>query len=403
MVASLPSLQDLSLENKRVFVRADLNVPLADKTIVQDARLHAILPTIDYIHKHGGKVILATHIGRPDAPHKNFFDENLSTKILIDWFERQGYTICYEMDLERAIHESSENPDEILLLENLRFFNGERETSNDFAQLLAQMADVYVNDAFGVMHRTDTSITLLAQCFTAQNRAVGRCVEQEIATLSRLTDAPQNPFMLVIGGAKIKTKIKLLSSLLEHEAANRVHTILIGGAIANTFLHAHGHDVGASLIEEDMLTIAHNFLQRAPQYNVKVILPADARAQTRDGQIVHAFIDAIPDGAKIVDIGPKTEKLFAHEIEQAHTIFANGPMGKYEKTASAHGTDAVLHAIAHAKAYSVVGGGDLVAAAYQCDVHNDIDFISTGGGATLAFLSAREPEKELPGLAALLT
>jgi phosphoglycerate kinase len=369
----LRSIKDLNLTKKRVFLRADLNIPL-EGGIHASHRLEAILPTIDFIRKHDAKIILATHIGRPDNLHigdkANFFEEELSTKLLEDWFESKGYKIEYEVDLLEAIEKSTKNFDTILLLENLRFFKGERETNLDFAKLLAQCADVYVNDAFGVLHRNDTSVTLLAEQFETQGgyrggyRGFGLLVEKEIETFQSLKENPSQPFIIVIGGNKIKTKMAALEQLLEQPDKNRVQKILIGGAIANEFLKGR----------------QRKFLEKAKSYGVEIILPID----TQDS----------------LDIGPKTIELFEREMEHAGTIFTSGVMGVYEKPEYSAGTEAILRAIAKSGAKTIVGGGDATAAAYEFGVAEDIDFLSTGGGAALAVLAAKNI-KELPAVEAM--
>jgi 3-phosphoglycerate kinase len=404
------SIKDIDLKNKRVFLRADLNVPL--KTfgetlrqaqgerdfVLQDFRLQKILPTIDYIQKNGGKVILGTHIGRPSAKSKtNFFDKNLSTELLIPWFKERKYKITHELDLKKAVECSKQNSEEILLLPNLRFFNGEKETNNDFAKLLAQTADVYINDAFAVMHRNDTSVSLLPQQFEPQNRGIGLLVEKEIEELSKLKTNPEQPFVLVVGGNKITDKVKMFEHLLEQSDAKRIKAILIGGALANTFLKAKNFEIGKSLYEEGGIETARRFLQKAEKYNVKVLLPTDMR--TSEEKIY--TIQSIKKSDTILDIGPETEKLFAKEIARAKTIFMNGTMGKYEAIEFAQGTKSVLKSISESDSYSVIGGGDAVAAAHLFDYADKFNFLSTGGGATLAFLSSKEHIKDLPGFNAL--
>lgn len=364
-------LEKLSLEQKRVFLRADLNIPTENKQILEDHRLYAILPTIDYIKSHGGKIILATHIGRPN----HAYDENLSTRILVDWFKNHGYAIDYEIDLLKAIKKSKFDFDTILLIENLRFFAGEKEVNLEFAELLAQCSDVYVNDAFGTIHRTDTSVTLLPEQFSPENRAFGLLVEKELAMLRKLKGNTERPFVIVIGGSKAETKIKMLEQFL----IAKVDTILIGGAIA--------------------AQIGEGFLETAKHHNVTVLLPNDVCTVQQIGDDVSVYdIGDIPNGNIIVDIGPKTTETFISKIKQAKTIFANGPMGIYEQPAYGTGSKKILEAIAAAPAYSIIGGGDAVAATTTYGLAEKMDFLSTGGGATLAYLSCANPEEELPGL-----
>ena len=404
------TIKDLNLKDKRVFLRADLNVPLESGKITNDFRLQKILPTINYILEHGGKVILATHIGRP----KTNSEPELSTEMLVDWFKSKNYEIKFEGNLQNAIEQSTKNFSEILLLENLRFFDGEQTKDahptslklrrTNFAQQLAQLADIYINDAFAVMHRQDTSVTLLPLEFDKKNRAIGLLVEQELKELSKLKLSklkkdPKKPFIVVIGGNKIATKIPLLESFV----TQHVDTFIIGGAIANTFLKAQGFEIGTSLFEENELSTAQNFLEFSKQKNIPVLLPTDVRAiEPGNSYAVHnCDIRHIVKDANIVDIGTETEKFFAQTILKAQTVFANGTMGIYTQPEYAQGTKHILQAIAARDAYSVIGGGDAVAAAQQFGFEKDIDFLSTGGGATLAFLGAHEPLNELPGLRAL--
>jgi len=338
---------------KRVFLRADLNVPIKDKKVMQDYRLRSILPTINAIQTDGNKVILATHIGRPDASsRKNFFDENLSTKILVPWFEQHGYSIDYEIDLLKAIEKSNRNPEKILLLENLRFFNGEQQTNVEFAKLLAQLADSYVNDAFGLLHRSDTSITLLPQEFDPDHRSFGLLVKKELQTLTALKENPQQPFLIILGGNKGETKLRALDTLLGKPKQTRPETILIGGAIAQDF--------------------PENLLKKAKQNSVTVVLPVDTQKD---------------NNKNIVDIGPKTIELFKKEIARAKTIFANGTMGICETKEHETGSREILQAVADSNATTIIGGGDAVAATFQFGLESKMSFLSTGGGATLAFLA----------------
>ena len=394
-------IKDLDLKSKRVFLRADLNVPLKDKKILQDYRLKAILPTIDYIQKHGGKVILATHIGRPKAKDvTNYFDENLSTEILLNWFTKNGYKIKHEKDLLEAQIKSKEDFNEILLLENLRFFNGEqgsKEERLELAELLTQLADVYVNDAFGLIHRDDTSVTLLPEMFDSSQKAIGLLIEKEIKELDKLKHNPEKPFALVLGGAKIKDKIALLENFLKETDKKRVDSIIIGGAIAYTFLKAQGHEVGKSLVENDFLEFAQNMLNLAKSKEVNILLPLDHLVSENNSFKFHET-SQIPQNGFCVDIGPKTIELYKKEIEKAKTIFTNGTMGIYTKPETSNGSKEILQAIAQSNTYTVAGGGDCVAAAFQFNLQDKFDFLSTGGGATLAFLSTEKPEENLPGL-----
>lgn len=396
----IPSLKNLELNHKRVFVRADLNVPLENKHIIQDHRLESILPTIKYVQEKGGKVILATHIGRPQAQSQpNFFDENLSTDILAEWFRQKGFKTRQKKDLVKAELFSHENFAEILLLENLRFFNGEQGTPEEretLANLLRKLADIYVNDAFALIHRDDTSVTLLPKKF--ETKAFGFLVGKEIHELNKLKENPQKPFIIVLGGNKIKDKIELLENFLDEEEKNRPNSILIGGAIAYTFLKAQGFNLGKSIVENDFLDFTKSFLQKAQKQNVNILLPLDHLVTENNKNLNYYTSNKIPADGICVDIGPETATLFEKTISGSKTIFANGSMGIYTKPEFAVGTQKILQAIANSLAYKVAGGGDCIAAVEQFKLENKFDFLSTGGGATLAFLGAKNPWKELPAL-----
>jgi len=398
---NFPAIKDLNLNKKRVFLRADLNVPLVNKKIIQDYKLKTILPTIDYTQQNGGKVILATHIGRPKAKSRtNFFDENLSTRILLNWFEQNGYQIEIEPDLKKAELLSKQDFSKILLLENLRFFNGEKEANYDFAQILAKLGDVYINDAFGVCHRNDTSVILLPKLFEKPNKAFGLLIEKEISQLEKLKENVAKPFVIVIGGCKIKDKIKMLQNLIAQPQENKVDSIVIGGAIANTFLKSQEYQVGQSMVEDDSLSIARQIINQAKEQNVKILLPQDCLS--KNNEIKNYPIDKIPADANCLDIGPQTIKSFEKEILNAKTIFANGTMGIYTKKKFALGSQQILKAIANSSAFTVVGGGDAIAATHLFKFEDKMDFLSTGGGATLKFLASNDPLQELPGLTTII-
>lgn len=355
------------IENKitdaeRIFLRADLNVPLLkvppsrNQDTFDDFKLQSILPTIEFLQKEAprSKIILATHIGRPDAKgQKNFFDENFSTKMFVDWFEKRGFSVDYEIDLKKAIEKSKIDDGKILLLENLRFYNGEKETNNSFAEFLAQLADVYINDAFGILHRNDTSITLLPQQFEPKNRFLGPLFKKEILSLTKLKENPEQPFIAILGGNKLETKLPLIKHFCEQPEKNRVTKILFGGTLAQ-------------------------HLNNLDECGIKIILPVDDTS---------------------CDIGPETITLFEKEIAGAKTIFLNGTMGIYENKDCATGTKKILEAIYNENAYTVIGGGDAVAAANMFLPDNSKNiFLSTGGGAALAFLTSKNPEEDFETL-----
>lgn len=401
-------IKDIDLKGKRVFLRADLNVSIKDGQIIDDFRLRQILPTINYIQENGGKVILATHIGQPDAHSRtNYFDEGLSTKIIQKWLEGAGYNVKYKIDLIKAEPFSHQDFDTILLLENLRFYNGEKGTPEErqkFAHLLKDLADIYINDAFALIHRNDCSITDLPKLFRPEDKVFGFLIEKEIQELNKIKNNPTRPFMVILGGNKVETKINLLNNFLNQDKNNRPDSIIIGGAIAYTFLASQGFDMGKSIVEKDYIDFAKEFLEKAKDNNIKILLPVDHVANNNICDNKHCDKDAI---AK--DIGPETIKLFSQEISKAKTIFINGSMGIYQEQVSRAGTKAILQAVTNpslrqgfggqvTNVYKIAGGGDCVAAVNMFNLQDKFNFLSTGGGATLAYLASKEPTKELPGL-----
>jgi len=399
------NLKNITCTGKRVFVRSDLNVPLKNKQILDDYRLQAIVPTLDYILQQGGKVILATHLGRP----KGQFDANLSTRLLIPWFEKHGYSIDFASDIAQAEQKSTQNFDTILLLENLRFLPEERyspntlEAAQKLAKKLSSLASIYINDAFGVMHRNDTSVTLVPEYFDPEHRGIGFLVAKEIETLENLKKHPKQPFVLVIGGSKLHDKIDMIEKFLQAPKSVRIKTIVAGGLIAQAFLYVQGYNMGIAPIDDQTQQIAKKILTQAHDAGVTIILPSDFYLElTHNFRSRALLIDQIPSNGVIVDIGPQTVDIFSHILAQAETIFANGTMGIYETPAYAEGTKKVLQAISQSNAFSLIGGGDINAAAHLFGVAKDIDFCSTGGGATLAFLGAEDPFEDLPGLHVLV-
>ncbi len=394
----MTSFKTISFNHQRVFLRVDLNVRFDDSTIINDMRLKAILPTINYIQEQGGKVVLATHIGRPPAQSThNYYDPTLSTEKLLSWFKKHNYTIDYEPDIKKAEKKSFEGFSRILLLENLRFFNGEQMANDAFAEKLALLADLYVNDAFGALHRNDASITLLPQHFDKEKRAIGLLVEKEIAELSKIKEQPAHPFVTIIGGNKLATKLPLIKALISKPENMYPSTLVITGTLAYTFLQVKGIRVGKSPLENSYRNQVLDVLKIAKEHNIRILLPLDHVLQ--NGSICNN--DTFPDDAVAYDIGPRTIAAIQALCHKAKTIFLNGTMGKFDEKSYARGTRKVIKAVAESQAYSLVGGGDAVTAVHQAGVADKIDFISTGGGATLAFLAAEMPEQELPGFAAL--
>lgn len=382
------ALPEYYLQNKRVFLRADLNVPLQHGTILNDYRLHAIVPTLDFILAKGGTVVLATHIGRPLKP-----SAELSTQNLLPWFKERNYTVIFEPDLDN-IHIKTYPQGSIILLENLRFFAGEKKGDHQFAQTLAKLGDYYVNDAFATLHRTDSSVILVPQFFTADKRTIGFLVEKELATLQQLTNAPKQPYVLIIGGGKVTDKLPILQNLMQ-----KVSTVLLCPAIVFTFVKAIGKPVGKSLVDDQAVAMCAQLLESARHNNVTIAFPLDYEIayDSPNGTLDTCDADAIPTNALGVSIGPKTIAAWSPIIGQAKTIFFNAAMGFSDRPSTWHGAQELLKIIAQSPALSIIGGGDSVTMAQKLEPSCQFGFFSTGGGATLTFLSG----KQLPGLMAL--
>jgi phosphoglycerate kinase len=387
------SLKDLDVAGKRVFVRVDYNVPLDGGRVADATRIEATLPTIRWILEHGGRVILASHLGRPKGKADPKYSlRPVATRLSTDLGRDVPLAPdCIGPDVEHAVEALKDG--EVLLLENLRFHAEEEKNDPGFAQALAKLADVYVDDAFGAAHRAHASTHGMVKHF--KDRAAGLLLAREVEVLSTLLTAAKPPFVAILGGAKVSDKIAVIENLLE-----RVQVFCVGGAMAYTFLKAQAKPIGRSRVEEDRIALARETLERAAAKGVKVCLPVDhlvadkpdAGAQT---QVVP--VDGFPQDLLGVDIGPATAKAYAAEIAAAQTTLWNGPMGIFEIDAFAQGTMAIAEALATSKGTTVVGGGDSVAALARAGKLGAVTHVSTGGGASLEFLEG----KTLPGLAAL--
>ena len=375
--ATLPKLEDLDVASKRVLVRADLNVPLADGGVSDDFRIKAFLPTLERILERGGVAIVCSHLGRPKGPDAKYtlapVAAALSEALAGD------VPLVGDYDKVPAVR--------VALLENLRFNAG--ETSNDpaFARQLTSLADVYVNDAFGACHRAHASIVGPPGTLPS---AAGLLLEREIENLSRLLGEPERPYVVVLGGAKVSDKIGVVRNLLD-----KADKILIGGGMCFTFLKARGGEVGTSLVDEASLRDAEEIVD-----NEKVVLPTDVVIADRfEAAEASETVDAmhIPSGCMGLDIGPQSARAFGDAIREAKTVFWNGPMGVFEKPAFAAGSRVVAEAVAACEGYTVTGGGDTAATLAAFHLEDAVDFASTGGGASLEFLEG----KTLPGIAAL--
>jgi len=387
------SVDQLDLAGKRVFLRVDLNVPLEDGRVAEDTRIRAVVPTIEHCLKAGASVILASHLGRPGgtvdpryslAPVAARLEELLGRPVPL-------LPDCAGPEVEAAA--AALNPGDIVLLENLRFNPGEEANDPEFARRLAALAEVYVDDAFAAAHRAHASTAGITRFL--QPAAAGLLMARELEALGRIFERPERPVAAVLGGAKVSDKLALVEHLL-----TRVDALLVGGGMAFTFLAALGYGVGRSLLEADRLEAARGILARARSLGVRVRLPVDVIAapspDSADG-IRTVGVREIPDELMGLDIGPLTVAQFGAALQGAKTVVWNGPMGVFEKPAFAAGTLGVARAVAGCGAFSVIGGGDTIAAVRQGGVIDRIGYISTAGGAFLEFLEGRV----LPGVAAL--
>jgi phosphoglycerate kinase len=395
------SIRDLSLNNHRILMRVDFNVPLDGGRVTDDTRIRETLPTIEYALRHSAKLILASHLGRPKGkPNPQYSLKPVAERLRILLDERigRGQNVGFSPDcIGMQAEEIAGNLErgQTLLLENLRFHAEEEANDDNFAKALAKLADFYVNDAFGTAHRAHASTVGVTRHLSKS--AAGLLMERELEYLSRATENPAKPFVAILGGAKVSDKIGVIRNLL-----NKVDSFVIGGGMAYTFLKAQGKEVGKSLLEVDKLELAGQLLAEAKAHNVKMLLPVDhvvadkVEASARSRMIGRG--EPIPADQIGLDIGPETIELFAAEIGRARTIVWNGPMGVFEIDQFARGTMKIAQAVAdNAGATSIVGGGDTVAAVHKAGVADQIKHISTGGGASLEFLEG----KKLPGVEAL--
>ncbi len=383
------TIRDIDVQGKRVLVRVDYNVPISEGQITDDRRIRATVPTIQYLLDHGAAVILMSHLGRPKKPSPEFRLDPVARRLS----EILGIPVrklddCIGPEVEEAV--KGMKPGEIILLENLRFHPEEEANDPEFARKLASLADVYVNDAFATAHRAHASTEGVARYLPA---VAGFLMERELRFLSLLLSSPERPFVAILGGAKISDKIGVIRNLLP-----KVDLLLIGGGMANTFFKAMGYSVGDSLVEEEALDLARELLREG---GAKIVLPVDVVIADRvasDAAVRTAKPGEVPDGWRILDIGPETVKLFREKLQQARTVFWNGPLGVFEVEPFNRGTFAIARALAELEGVTtVVGGGDSAAAVEAAGVAEKITHVSTGGGASLEFLEGRE----LPGVAAL--
>ncbi|MDQ0244676.1 phosphoglycerate kinase [Bacillus fengqiuensis] len=387
------TLKDIEVKGKKVFCRVDFNVPMKDGQVTDETRIRAALPTIQYLVEQGAKVILASHLGRPKgqaveelrltAVAKRL--EELLGKKVVKTDEAYGDTVKAE------IEKMTEG--DVLVLENVRFYPGEEKNDPELAKAFAELADVYVNDAFGAAHRAHASTEGIAHHLPA---VAGFLMEKELDVLGKALSNPDRPFTAIIGGAKVKDKIGVIENLLD-----KVDNLIIGGGLAYTFIKAQGHDVGKSLLEEDKIDLAKSFMEKAKEKGVNFYVPVDvvvADDFSNDANTKVVPVDSIPSDWEGLDAGPKSREIYADVIKNSKLVIWNGPMGVFELDAFANGTKAVGEALAEATGtYTVIGGGDSAAAVEKFGLADKMDHISTGGGASLEFMEG----KELPGVVAL--
>ncbi len=385
-------IDDIDLNEKVVFLRVDFNVPLDGKEITDETRIDAALPTIRYAMENGAKLVLASHLGRPQGKKNKHLRMEVVAKRLAEILEVE---VIVPEEIEEGIIKTlikGLKSNQIILLENLRFNPGEKSGDLEFAKRLASLADVYINDAFGAVHRKHSSVYQMVEYFRRGSLGAGFLVKKEIEELSKL-GRPAHPFVAVMGGAKVSDKITALENLL----VDKVDILLIGGAMAYTFLKAQGKAVGNSLVENEQIDLAKNIIKIAKQKRKKIYFPVDHIVADSIDAAQAQSVETIPADKAAFDIGPKTIAIYVEHIAKAKTVFWNGPMGVFERDIFSNGTMKIAEAIASSDAFTIVGGGDSAAAVAKAGVGDRIDHVSTGGGASMEFVEG----KALPGIDAL--
>ncbi|MBO8173291.1 MAG: phosphoglycerate kinase [Bacillaceae bacterium] len=386
------TIRDIDVKGKKVFCRVDFNVPLHDGKIDDDTRIRAALPTIQNLVDRGARLILASHLGRPKGEVVDELRMDPVAERLSELLNKpvQKMDEAVGENVEKAVAAMQDG--DIVLLENVRFYPGEKKNDPDLAKQFAGLADIYCNDAFGTAHRAHASTAGVAEYLPS---VAGLLMEKELEALGNALENPQRPFTAIIGGAKVKDKIDVIANLL-----NKVDNLIVGGGLANTFVKAQGYEVGASLMEEEKVETARSFMEQAKANGVNFMIPldfvvADRFAEDAESKVVDA--DSIPEGWMALDIGPKTVEAYKKVIADSRMIFWNGPMGVFEMEPFSRGTTEIARSMTTVDGTTIIGGGDSVSAVEKAGVTDKISHISTGGGASLELMEG----KELPGIAVL--
>jgi phosphoglycerate kinase len=390
----MKNIRDLDIKGKKILIRVDFNVPLDDQgNITEDTRIRGVLPTINHALDEHAKIIIMSHLGRPDGQRQDKFSLLPAARRLSRLLDKEVKLApdCIGPEVAAMVDEMA--PGDVLLLENLRFHNEEKNNEPEFCKHLAELADVYINDAFAVAHRAHASVVGVVDYF--EECGAGFLLQQEMDYFHRSASDPRRPLVAIVGGAKVSSKLGALRNMMD-----KVDKIIIGGAMANTFLKARGHEVGTSRVEDDLLDTANELIAKAQKLGVKLYLPVDcivadrfdAKAETK-----RTTVQEVPKNWMILDIGPASTMLFGEALEDARTIIWNGPMGAFEMDAFSRGTMAMVQKLASSHALTIVGGGDTDVAVHKAGESSNISYISTGGGAFLMLMEG----KVLPGVAAL--
>ena len=391
MSYGIPTINDLEVTGQRVLLRLDLNCPLADGEVADDSRIRAALPTVQHLREKGARLVICSHLGRPNGRRTPALSLEPVGARLAELLEAE-IIFAHDTvgdDVEELSREL--NDGDILLVENLRFQPDEKSNSENFANQLAKLGEIYVNDAFGAVHREHASVDAISRCM--DQVAIGFLIERELDALGKLLQGPERPFIAILGGAKVSDKIGVIEAL-----SKRCEGILIGGAMAYTFLAAQERSIGSSLVEENKILLAKRVLERCSERGATLYLPVDhVVAESMDTETDPEIVKDIPDGLAGFDIGPETAARYQEVIQRAGTVFWNGPMGVAEKEPFAGGTRALAEALAACEGYTVIGGGDSAAAINRLGFADKVDHVSTGGGASLEFIEGHD----LPGIRAL--